>query len=127
MTLSLIIFYQWKKNFRKKSSSQMFYEVLNTPLNLPWSVFIHRSSTGGALQKKLFLKISQYSQENTCIEEHFRTTASSFSSTFSFSCYFKSFISFMTKISIIYKPVQWFAEQNLNDRDLRPERVKWKP
>ena len=36
------------------------------------------AATGGVLQKKVFTKISQISQENTYFEEHLRTTASEF-------------------------------------------------
>ena len=133
MTLSLIIFYQWNKKFSQKI---FITEVLwgfkyasESALKCFHSQKQHRRCstkkailenfaifTGKHLYWSLFL-IDIY------FEEHFRTTASSFSSTFSFSCYFNSF---MTEISIIYKPVHWFAEQNLYDRDLRHERVKWK-
>ena len=71
--------------FSEFSKNNFFTEHLRTPAS---AFSFSKATTGGALWKKVFLKISQNSQKNTCgckifknifFTEHLWTTASGFS------------------------------------------------
>ena len=48
-------------------TSSICCKIFNVYLTFLWTLVILGSATGGALQEKVFLKISQYSQKNTCV------------------------------------------------------------
>ena len=63
------VHFLWSAN---KPVNHKFFEML---LQLELSVIGSEAATGDVLLKKLFLKISQYSQENTCVESLFNKVA----------------------------------------------------
>ena len=66
----LMQWYEFKKSLKHRFMVQTYHK---TSMNL--SCTSREAATGGVLWKKLFLKISQYSQENTCVGVSFNKTA----------------------------------------------------
>ena len=68
----------YSENIYKSSQQKPFhimFLIKNSPLPNNYFIKLTKAASGGVLQKKMFVKISQCSQENACVEVSFKNVA----------------------------------------------------